>query len=111
MKYYKQVEKTDDFELETYHLRDKGLHRENGPAYILTFNDGTGDAEWWYYHNKIHRYGGPSITNSFGNLEYHVHGNDVSGVVFEWLKERGYTWNSMSDIEKWELEMFMRTLG
>lgn len=38
------------------------LHRENGPAYV---NTATGE-ERWYYHNVLHREGGPAVTRRDG---------------------------------------------
>lgn len=85
-------------------------HREDGPAHIMRHNDGRMSVAW-LYHGKYHRYGGPSIIQPSGKKSYYLHGNNVTDVVNSWLEERGYVWEDMSDIEKWELDMFMRSLG
>ena len=92
-----------------YELPDGSLHREDGPAYIVEYDDGE-YVEEWFYDGHEHRYGGPAVQYLSGNMNYFIHGINVSVEVIDWLKEHDYEWETMSDIEKWELEMFMRSL-
>lgn len=85
-------------------------HREDGPAYIREFYDGPVQWEWWH-EDDLHRYGGPSVKYRNDIFVYYVHHNDVTELVRDWLYEHDYEWETMSDVEKWELDMFMRTLG
>lgn len=89
------------------------FHREDGPAYVIEYRDG-GYYEEWCENDTVHRYGGPCITDALSpnkiTKEYYVHGKDVKDEVMIWLHERDYTWETMSDVEKWELDMFMRSL-
>lgn len=41
---------------------------------------------------------------------YGINHEDVTDLVQKWLSDMGYEWGSMSDQEKWELELFMRSL-
>lgn len=85
-------------------------HKEDGPAFVREYDDGT-YTEAWYYENDLHRYGGPAKILRNGNKSYAVHGKYVSDEVHEWLSERYYKWETMNDQEKWELDLFMRSLG
>ena len=93
-----------------YRLPDNGLHREDGPALIVEYDDGRVD-EAWYFKDHLHRYGGPCATSIKGTNIFCVYGKMCINEVEEWLSEHGYVWETMSDIEKWELELFMRCLG
>lgn len=104
--------------LTTYMDDQNRYHREDGPAYIEENNDGSYFEEW-YYNGVRHRMGGPSITliqspgywKESGPIhDFHIEGHTVSYNVHEWLYERNYTWETMSGQEKWELELFMRSL-
>ena len=109
----KSVERHADLTETIYRIpyHDKMVrHREDGPASIREYYDGR-YIETWLYHGKIHRYGGPAHTTIRCNMLFYVHGEYVTHKVNEWLSERNYTWETMSDIEKWELELFMRCLG
>lgn len=92
-----------------YRLPDNALHREDGPAYVFEHDNGD-RYEVWAYNDKIHRYGGPARTSEPYLKEYWIHDIEVTKEVEEWLSERNYVWKNMSDIEKWELEIFMRSL-
>ena len=85
-------------------------HREDGPAYIIEYDSGN-TFEVWYFNDEIHRYGGPAVVEDAKDHWYFVHGDDMTAVVAKWLEERSYVWETMTDIEKWELDLFMRTLG
>lgn len=93
-----------------YYTEKFGLvHREDGPAIIEIFPNGS-YFEAWYFNDRLQRYGGPAITHADKNVEYWVHGEQVTDTIETWLSERDYEWDTMSDIEKWELELFMRSL-
>lgn len=92
-----------------YELAVRCYHRDGAPACETFFKDG-GYAEEWWYEGKMHRFGGPSFTSKYRSYEYYIHGRYVTPEVSEWLDERSYTWETMTDIEKWELELFMRAL-
>lgn len=95
--------------VESYKLSNHLLHREDGPAFSRTFPNGGIHEEWWY-EGQMHRFGGPAMPYSNGMQPYFIYGQNVSDVVHEWLSSRGYVWATMTDIEKWELELFMRSL-
>lgn len=59
----------------------------------------------------MHRYGGPAVTLENGSLLYYVHGYLVTDDANEWLAERYYVWETTNEQEKWELGIFMRSLG
>ena len=105
----KRVRLNAKFRLTQYHLPNGYIHREDGPAHIEDYYNGDRHESWWY-NDTLHRYGGPAIKSKKGGLVYTIHNIDVSDKVEEWLTERGYVWEKMSDVEKWELEMFMRSL-
>lgn len=83
----------------------KKLHKTQGPAAIY------GNNEYWYDNGKRHRYGGPAISEEGKASEYYIYGARVTPRVNDWLSERGYIWEDLSEQEKWELELFMRMLG
>lgn len=88
---------------------DEAWHCDDGPAYIREFEDGIIHTKW-FHQDKLHRYDGPAVTNSDDDLGYYINNRNVTDIVKEWLAERNYTWETMSDIEKWELELFTRSL-
>lgn len=110
MKPEKSVANFDNQTITHYALPDGRHHREDGPAWIVEYDDGA-YAEEWLYNGKKHRYGGPAVTNEDNEKWYFVHGNPVNIKVAIWLSDRDYKWETMTDIEKWELEIFMRSLG
>ena len=57
-----------------------------------------------------HREDGPALSHVYDNGIITDHGKFVTRKVEPWLNEHGYVWETMSDQEKWELEMFMRSL-
>ena len=83
------------------------LHRIGGPAFFREYGDDTIEA--WCENNEYHRYGGPAITMSGGKHEYWIRDKNVTDIVDEWLYDHEYEWESMTDIEKWELDLFMRS--
>ena len=107
----KRVSKNDEYAYVDilYELPDNKLHREDGPAFFRIYATGA-CYEAWAYNDKLHRYGGPARTYACGWKQYYIHGLEVTKEVVKWLSERGYVWDTMSDVEKWELEIFMRSL-
>lgn len=105
------VDAIGEFTCTRYLTKNLEFHREDGPAYIIKYKDGFW-REVWYYENIRHRYGGPAVTTRNGaNLYYYyVHDKYVTNEVEEWLLDNGYIWEDMSDVEKWELDLFMRSL-
>lgn len=92
-----------------YKLPDGRWHRHDGPSYVYKNNDGTYLEEWWHF-NKRHRHGGPAIICNGHPKEYWIHGNKVTKEVEEWLSERDYVWETMTDMEKAEFKKFMHKL-
>lgn len=45
-----------------------------------------------------------------GFVDKETYGKNMTTKVELWLNERDYVWETMSEQEKWELEMFMRVL-
>ena len=109
MKPTKNVFETLHSTTTAYRLENGDHHREDGPAYVFEHDNGD-RYEAWAYNDKIHRYGGPARTFANGRKQYYIHGLEVTKKVEAWLSDMGYDWETMSDIEKWELEMFMRSL-
>lgn len=98
-----------DVTITTYTLPNGIFHRDDGPAFIEENHDGT-YMEEWYNRNKYHRIGGPAVTYRDGSHGYWIYDRDVNDDVKPWLESRNYAWDNMSDIEKWELEIFMKSL-
>ena len=109
MKPTKNVFETLHSTTTAYRVENGDHHREDGPAYVFEHDNGHRYEEW-AYNDKIHRYGGPARTSGPYLKEYWIHDIEVTKEVEEWLSERNYVWKNMSDIEKWELEIFMRSL-
>lgn len=91
----------------SYQLKNGDYHREDGPAYIQKYTDGT-CAEHWIVYGKYHRYGGPAITGAKCGNEYWVYGNNVTNAVEIWLTNNDREWETMGDLEKGELDAFMK---
>lgn len=89
------------------------MHREDGPARILRYDNGAYH-EYWRNQSKKHRYGGPAEilkdANGDTNYLFYVNNKNVTIDVDNWLSDMGYVWDKMDDIELWELEMFMKSL-
>lgn len=105
----KMMKKYGDVKVISYILPNGDCHREDGPAYMAYYPNNHTQYEW-RINGKLHRYGGPSIYMNGSHCDYWVDGRRVSEAVKEWLSERGYVWETMSEQEKWELDLFMRTL-
>ena len=110
MKITKKVTQSNGGTTTVYRNEWSLFHREDGPAYFCEYDDGQYHEEWWY-EGRYHRYGGPAITLDNGKHEYWIHYVNVTVSVKSWLSEREYVWETMTEQEKWELDMFMRTLG
>lgn len=115
-KYERQVLKIEDSKpisgiLTAYRLShiNSTLHREDGPAWSVKYDDGDYIEEYVIRGNN-HRYGGPAYYDPKGYSSYFIHGECVDDIVLPWLGERGYEWETMTDVEKWELELFMRSI-
>lgn len=105
----KTVEKYDAVTITRHVLPDGKHHCEDGPAIFCQYPFGV-TTEDWLIEGKYHRYGGPAVITVDGTKNYLIHGKQVNGPVKNWLNERNYVWETMTDIEKWELELFMRAL-
>ena len=92
-----------------YELYGK-IHREDGPARIVKYDDGE-FIEEYMINGSHHRYGGPAYIDFDGQHSYYIHGSLVDDLVLTWMAERDYEWETMNEQEKWELELFMRSLG
>lgn len=55
-------------------LVDGILHRDDGPAVVSYYDDGSVRTEWWFKHGKIHRIG-DHITNTPAVTKYDKGGN------------------------------------
>ena len=110
MKPTKNVFETLHSTITAYRLENGDHHREDGPAYIHEHANGD-RYEAWAYNDETHRYGGPAITFEDGTHHYWIKGQGVNEAVENWLSERDYVWETMNEQEKWELELFMRSLG
>lgn len=97
----------------TYVLPNNLWHREDGPAFFRKYQDGR-CIEKWFVNGLLHKFGGPSIiltyVESSAAHRYCVYGNDVTDEVEQWSEKQDYDLEDLSDIEKWELELFMRSL-
>lgn len=92
-----------------YVIKDATFHREDGPAITTLWDDGD-FLERWMYEDKTHRFNGPAIITSAGSREYYVHGKKVTHEVQEWLRDMKYSWPTMAGTQKFELELFLRSL-
>jgi antitoxin component YwqK of YwqJK toxin-antitoxin module len=68
-------------ESESFYINGK-LHREDGPAIIIYFSNGTIESESFYISDKLHREDGPSqiYYNSDGSIDAEAF--NISGVFF-----------------------------
>lgn len=79
------------------------------PNFFLSIDQGTLGRLWATRDQKTHK-GEPTVIHLDDMLYYWANNRDLTSAVEKWLKERGYVWKKMSEQEKWELDLFMRSL-
>ena len=101
-----------------YYLNDK-LHRENKPAVISCYNDGSIERKVFWWNDQLHREDGPAMIlyNDENNIKsekyYHngkLHRKDGPAVVIYYMdgliKDKEYWFNNIKfDLEKMPFEL------
>lgn len=67
--------------------QDTNLHREDGPAYIEYYYDGTLFCEFYYYNNQLHRLEGPAKIyynpdGSIASISYYEFGKHIETIRY-----------------------------